>query len=105
MAVGAGLLAISPRLPILVASATLFGFCFASACPVFAAYVLDQVDSRRRGASFGSMLLAMNTGIGFGSILFGFIIERSGYRTAFVLASLLALGSIPYFGFAEKRLS
>jgi MFS family permease len=104
MAAGMGLLTISAQLPILIASATLFGVGFGPAYPVFAAYALDRVDARRRGAAFGSILLAMNTGIGFGSIVFGLVIERSGYRPALVLGSLLALVSIPYFRFAEKRL-
>lgn len=104
MAIGVGVLAISAQWPILLVSATLFGVGFGSAYPVFAAYVLDRVDARRRGAAFGSILLAMNTGIGVGSMLFGLVIEHSGYRPAFVLGGLLALGAIPYFRFAEKRL-
>jgi len=105
MAVGVGLLAISAQWPLLLLSATFFGVGFGSAYPVFAAYILDQVDARRRGAAFGSILLSMNTGIGFGSMLFGLVVERSGYRSAFVLGGLLSLGAIPYFRFAQKRLN
>jgi MFS family permease len=105
IAIGMGVLAISARLPFLVTSAVLFGIGFGSAYPAFAAYILEHVDARRRGAAFGSILLAVDTGIGTGSILLGVVVEHFGYRPAFALGGLMALGAIPYFRFAEQRLA
>ena len=47
--------------------AVVFGLGFGTAYPVFAAYVMEHVDPRRRGAAFGGILAAFDTGIGTGS--------------------------------------
>ena len=104
IAIGMGVLAMSAQLPFLVTSAVLFGIGFGSAYPAFAAHILEHVDAHRRGAAFGSILLAVDTGIGTGSILLGVVVEHLGYRAAFTFGGLMALGAIPYFRFAEKRL-
>jgi MFS family permease len=103
-AAGFGILAISGRLPYLLASGIVFGTGFGSAYPVFASYMLSKIDPARRGAAFGSILLAFDTGIGSGSMLLGIIIENHGYRPAFALASLLALCAIPYFLLVRRTL-
>jgi MFS family permease len=97
IAVGMALLAVSARLPCLILSAVIFGTGFGSAYPAFAAYVLERVDASRRGATFGTILLAFDTGIGSGSMLLGTLIQHFGYRLAFGTAAVLALGAIPYF--------
>lgn len=103
-AAGFGILAISGTLPYLLVSGIVFGTGFGSAYPVFASYMLGKVDPTRRGAAFGSIILAFDTGIGSGSMLLGMIIEHHGYRPAFALASLLAACSIPYFLVARRTL-
>ena len=85
-------------------AAVVFGSGFGSAYPAFAAYVMGQVDAARRGAAFGGILAAFDTGIGTGSVLTGLIIDRFGYSRAYVAAAFLAALSIPYFLFAERRL-
>ena len=57
----------------------------------------------RRGATFGAMIGAFDTGIGTGSIAVGWISERYGFGRAFGVAGALALLSIPYFLYMEKR--
>jgi MFS family permease len=88
----------------LLASAVIFGIGFGSAYPSFAAYVLHRVETRRRGAAFGGILAAFDTGIGTGSIAMGWIIHRFGFHAAFGTAACLAAFSIPYFFFSERRL-
>src|SRR5439155_3404423 len=88
----------------LVVAAVVFGSGFGSAYPAFAAYVMGQVDAARRGAAFGGILAAFDTGIGTGSVLTGLIIDRFGYSRAYVAAAFLAALAIPYFVFAERRL-
>jgi len=104
IAVGLALLAASATKAGLVAAAIVFGSGFGSAYPAFAAYVMGEVDAARRGAAFGGILAAFDTGIGTGSILTGLIIDRFGYSRAYVAAAFLAALSIPYFVLAEKRL-
>jgi MFS family permease len=98
------LLAISGSFWNLVASAVIYGLGFGSAYPIFAAIVLDRIDSHRHGAAFGSILLAFDTGIGSGSILTGILIQHLGYHVAFGAATGLALFSIPYYLAADKKL-
>jgi MFS family permease len=103
--IGYALLAVSGTRPWLLASAVLFGIGFGSAYPVFAAYVLQRVDTRRRGAAFGGILAAFDTGIGTGSITMGWIIHRFGFRAAFGTAACLAALSVPYFLYSAARVT
>jgi MFS family permease len=103
--VGYALLAVSGTRPWLLASAVVFGLGFGSAYPVFAAYVLERVETRRRGAAFGGILAAFDTGIGTGSITMGWIIHRFGFKVAFGAAACLAALSIPYFLYSATRLT
>jgi predicted MFS family arabinose efflux permease len=70
---------------------------------VYAAWVMKQVSPRRRGAAFGGILAAFDTGIGTGSIAIGWIAQHHGFRAAFGSAAALSLLSIPYFLWVTRR--
>jgi predicted MFS family arabinose efflux permease len=97
------LLALDGSRPFLIASAVLFGTGFGSAYPVFLGHVLRFVDESRRGATFGSIIGAFDTGIGTGSIVMGWIIEHFGFRPAWTTAAGLAAIAIPFFVIVERR--
>jgi MFS family permease len=97
IAAGFGLLAVGGTRPHLIVSGLVFGAGFGSAYPLFAAYVLRTVGNERRGAAFGSILAAFDTGIGTGSITIGWLVERYGFETAYLVAAILAALAIPYF--------
>ncbi len=103
IAVGLVLLAAGGTRPWLVASAVVFGAGFGTAYPVYAAYVMRHVDPARRGAAFGGILAAFDTGIGTGSITMGWIIGHVGFAAAYGVAAALACLAAPYFLFAERR--
>ena len=103
MCVGLVLLAFSGRLGMLVASAAIFGSGLGMAHPALSAYVLRHVDPQRRGAAFGAILAAFDTGIGTGSIAMGVLIERFGFGAAFGVGAALAALAVPYFLWAERR--
>jgi predicted MFS family arabinose efflux permease len=65
--------------------------------------VVKFVSDQRRGAAFGGILAAFDTGIGTGSITMGFIAQKLGFAAAFGVAALLSALSVPYFLWAEKR--
>ena len=46
--------------------------------PVYVAHLMKHIDPARRGAAFGGILAAFDTGIGTGSIATGFIVEHAG---------------------------
>jgi MFS family permease len=104
IAIGLALLAMGGTRPWLIASAVVFGTGFGTAYPVFAAYVMRHVEPARRGAAFGGILAAFDTGIGSGSIALGWIIEHRGFPAAFATAAALAALSLPYFLLTERRL-
>ena len=81
----------------------LFGVGFGSAYPIFVAHLMHHVAEHRRGATFGALIGAFDTGIGTGSIAVGWISEHYGFGRAFGVAGALALLSIPYFLYMEKR--
>jgi len=88
----------------LIASGVIFGVGFGAAYPVYVAHLLRHVHAERRGAAFGAVLAAFDTGIGTGSIVTGVLVQRWGFGTAFGVAALLSSLSLPYFRFAEPRL-
>ena len=100
---GVGLLAIAGDRAMFVVSALLFGVGFGSAYPLFVSHLMHHVAENRRTATFGAMIGAFDTGIGTGSIAIGWISEHYGFGRAFGVAGAVALLSIPYFLFMERR--
>jgi MFS family permease len=101
---GLGLLAVDGSRPGLITAAVVFGIGLGSAYPAYAAHVIQHVDDRRRGAAFGSILAAFDTGIGTGSVTTGWIAQRAGFGVAYGVAALLATLALPFFLVTEKRL-
>jgi MFS family permease len=100
---GVALLSIATTRLGFVVSALVFGTGFGSAYPVFVAHVMKRVDDRRRGATFGALIGAFDTGIGTGSIVVGWLGEHDGLGRGFAVAAALAALAIPYFHLMEKR--
>ena len=101
--IGVWLLAIADSRPMFIVSAMVFGLGFGSAYPLFVAHLMQHVAEHRRGATFGAMIGAFDTGLGTGSIMVGWMGGRFGYSRAFGVAGAIALLSIPYFLYMERR--
>ena len=97
IAIGLGCLCAGGTLGWLLTSAVIFGTGFGTAYPVFVAHVMNHVGPERRGAAFGAILAAFDTGIGTGSTAMGWIIGNHGFAAAFGTAAALSALSIPYF--------
>ena len=102
--VGLALLALTHGEAMFVLSALVFGAGFGLMLPSYNTYVLTHVSANRRGAAFGAMLAAFDTGIGAGASIMGWVIHHHGFRASFVFAAVLASLAWPYFVFAERRL-
>ncbi|MEA2166309.1 MAG: hypothetical protein QOK37_4436 [Thermoanaerobaculia bacterium] len=89
----------------MIASATLFGIGFGAAYPAFVTIILGNTDPARRARTFGSIVLAFDTGIGTGSFAIGAIGQRYGLTNAFLVAAALSCFSIPIFAWASTRLT
>jgi MFS family permease len=103
-AIGLALLAVAYNRLTLIIAAIAFGSGFGLMYPSYTAYVIGHVGMRRRGAAFGAMLAAFDTGVGTGSTALGWLIHRFGFRQAYFFAAAIALLALPYFMFAERRL-
>lgn len=101
---GLAVLAIADGPAMFIAAAILFGAGFGLMHPAYTAYMMAHVAANRRGAAFGAMLAAFDTGIGTGSTAIGWVVQASGYRVAYGVAAGIALLSLPYFVLAERRL-
>lgn len=99
---GLSLLAAGGTRPWQVASAVVFGIGYGSAYPIYAAYMLERVDDTRRGAAFGAVIMAFDTGIGTGSLATGWLIQHYGFRVAFGTGAAISALAIPCF-FAVRR--
>lgn len=83
--------------PWMISSAVIFGLGFGTAYPAYVGYVMQSVAAHRRGAAFGAILAAFDTGIGTGSTSMGWLIEHFGYASAFAAAAALSALALPYF--------
>jgi predicted MFS family arabinose efflux permease len=101
--IGVALLTVASTRLAFIVSALCFGLGFGSAYPIFVAHLMHHVAEHRRGATFGALIGAFDTGIGTGSIAVGWISEHYGFGRAFGVAASLALLSIPYFLYVERR--
>ena len=104
VALGLAILATGSTQLSLVASAAFFGVGFGTAYPVFVAYVMRDVDATRRGAAFGAILAAFDTGIGTGATTVGWLSQRHGFPAAVGVAAALSAASLPYFIVADRKL-
>lgn len=101
-AIGLLLLGITYGPVLFLTAAIVFGAGFGLMYPAFAAYVIEHVPAARRGAAFGAIIAAFDTGLGTGSTVMGTLIQAFGYRAAFLGAGALAVFAVPYFLVAEK---
>jgi len=64
---------------------------------------MRHVTPDRRGAAFGAVLAAFDSGIGTGSTAMGWVIQHYGFRSAFGVAAVLSAFALPYFLIIDRR--
>ncbi len=100
---GLALTALSTNALMLGAGGFIFGAGYGLMWPACAALIIGRARPERRGAAYGAMIAAFDTGIGTGSTALGVVIQHFGYRAAFGVAAALAALSAPYFLALERR--
>ena len=103
IACGLGVLALGGTRGLQLTSAVIFGIGFGTAYPTYVGYVMKGVRAERRGAAFGAILAAFDTGIGTGSTSMGWLIQHYGFATAFGVAAALAALALPYFLVVDRK--
>lgn len=87
-----------------VIAGLVFGAGFGLVWPSFAALVMGSIPMARRGAAFGAILAAFDTGIGVGSASTGWLVRSHGFRPAFTVAAVCSAMALPYFLLVRRRL-
>jgi MFS family permease len=103
MAAGLALLTFAQSRDGLILAAVVFGAGFGTAYPVFAAHATLAVPPHRRGAAFGAILAAFDTGIGTGSTASGWLLEHYGFTAAFGVSAALAALALPVAVFVGRE--
>lgn len=101
---GLACLAVAGTRTWMLLSAVIFGLGFGTAYPSYIGYVMRHVTPDRRGAAFGAVLAAFDSGIGTGSTAMGWVIQHYGFRSAFGVAAALSALALPYFLIVDRRL-
>jgi MFS family permease len=104
ISVGLAILSLGGTRTWMVLSAIVFGVGFGTAYPVYVGYVMQGIDVDRRGAAFGAILAAFDTGVGSGSTVMGWLIQQYGFSSAFAAAAGLSALALPYFLIVDRVL-
>ncbi len=104
MPLALALLAASQTRAQMIGAGILWGIGLGASFPAFMTFVVANTDEQFRGRTFGSVILAFDTGIGLGSIVIGAIGARWGLGTAFWIAAALACLAIPIFVSTSRQL-
>lgn len=105
---GLVLLALATRLSIFLIVAVLYGFGFGIVNPLLNALIIQFAPVSRRGTANATFFLAMDVGMGFGSMLLGLLPqllpEPIGYPSIyFISAVLVVFGTLYYLKTLKPR--
>ncbi|HKR65518.1 MAG TPA: MFS transporter [Thermoanaerobaculia bacterium] len=89
----------------MILAGILFGIGLGNSFPAFMTFVVQHTDEQRRGRTFGSVILAFDTGIGLGSLVIAYIGGHAGFATAFIVAAALSCLAIPIFVVTSRQLA
>jgi MFS family permease len=99
------LVAIADSRAQMIAAGIFWGIGLGASFPAFMTFVVTNTDEQFRGRTFGSVILAFDTGIGLGSIVIGAIGARWSLGTAFGFAAALSCLAIPIFVATSRQLA
>lgn len=85
--------------PMLFLAAALYGVGAGAFQPALMAYVIDRVQPAERGRALSTFTIGNDLGLSLGSFFLGFVIDASGFRSAFAIAAVIAvIGAAMFFG-------
>jgi len=80
-------------------SSLINGFGFGVISPTFSTMVNNLVKRNMRGAANSTLFIFLDSGIGIGALVFGFVLEFVNISDAYLICSLLALAGLLFFRF------
>ncbi|AMJ64715.1 MFS transporter [Hymenobacter sp. PAMC 26628] len=98
LAAGLALLVWAPSVPVFLAGAVVFGLGTGLNSPTLYAWTIDLSHPERRGRGVATMYIALETGIGVGALLAGWVFDNQPGRLPWVHAASLAsvLGALAF---------
>ncbi|AWM34868.1 MFS transporter [Hymenobacter nivis] len=98
LAAGLALLVWAPSVPVFLAGAVVFGLGTGLNSPTLYAWTIDLSHPERRGRGVATMYIALETGIGLGALLAGWVFDNQPGRLPWVHAASLAsvLGALAF---------
>lgn len=97
------LLGIYHAAPALWLAGLLLGLGFGAVQPSLQAMVINRVPPQRRGAATGTLMSAMDLGIGLGAAAMGVIADHWGYNIMFLSSAISGIVAFAWFWLAERR--
>lgn len=91
LGISLALLAFSHSFPMILAAGIFYGLGYGIAIPLLNAIVIQLCPEGRKGAATATIFAAMDIGIGFGALFWGWIERGSGFTAVYLLASLCSL--------------
>lgn len=99
------ILSFAYSLPTVLIAAVFFGIGYGTAYPLINAIVIKLCPDNRRGAANSTLLAFMDLGIGLGALVWGAVLEVTGFTTVYLASSLCtAFSIIIYIFFVQKKL-
>ena len=99
------ILAFSYSLPAVLIAAVFFGIGFGTSYPIINAIVIKLCPEKRRGSATSTLLASMDLGIGSGALVWGAVLEVTGFTTVYLASALCAaLAILVYIFFVQKKL-
>lgn len=98
-------LAASRGMPMLSASAVLWGLGFAYCSPALSAMLMERVPPHCLGKAFGIYTSAFEGGVVFGAMAMGPVVSASGYRLAFAVTGMVCILGATLFAASYRALT
>ncbi len=103
MLIAVAMLAFTQNLVQLILVAILYGIGLAFLLPAAQAFLIDRVQKEERAKALGVFFSFLELGIGGGAIVLGLVAEYYGYRSAFIVASLIGACGIGFFQYGVRK--
>lgn len=78
---------------LLLLGGTLYGAALGAATPAITAWVVDRVGAEERATGVATLLMAMDVGIGVGSMSMGLLVASLGFGPAFLIVAAVVAGA------------
>lgn len=89
--------------PMFFVAALLYGFGAGAYQAALMAFAVDRAPPEERGRAMGTFTLGADLGLSVGAVVLGFVVEATGFRVGFGVASLVAATALLLFVAGQAR--